>query len=311
MFDGNKAFWKKFYKDTVKYGKCFEIWEDQSRDQTFEMRGYLMMYGDQTWAISMFLKDVTQTVKNTRYMELLNQDLERCAKERVRETEDAYRELDRFTHTVSHEFKTPLRAIEAYNQILREEEWDKLDEEGCQAVNEIARLCDNTLHMISSLLEHSKMKFKQLQLGLVDMNRLVEEVFQEIVVVKQGEKPKLIQYHLPYAVADEFLMKQVIYNIFSNSIKFAKAGETAVLTVGAISEKQQNTYYFADNGVGFDMKYSGKLFTMFNRLHSSSEYEGNGIGLYTIKYIVEKHGGTVFIESEENKGCVIGFSLPK
>ncbi|MDR3270151.1 MAG: hypothetical protein LBT32_01365, partial [Peptococcaceae bacterium] len=100
-------------------------------------------------------------------------------------------------------------------------------------------------------------------------------------------------------------------NIFSNSIKFCQKDVPPRITVSSRTSSEGNTYIFADNGVGFDMKYSGKLFSMFNRLHDQAEYEGSGIGLYTIKYIIEKHLGTVSIVSEVNHGCVIEFTLPK
>lgn len=311
MFGEESGYWIEYYRDTERYGRYYGKYEDKSGEAVYEQCGFVMTKGDGSCDISMFMRDITETIKKSQYMELMNKELEHSVNERVKELAAAYEELNSFSYTVSHELKTPIRAIAAHVQFIKEDSFDSLDEDGRTEVLEIERLCKSTFDMIVKLLEHTKMKTKQIQPSLVDMNSLVDEISEEIKLTNKDKQINIVRYNLPSVVGDEFLLRQVIYNIFSNSVKFAKKDTPTEITVGSFATENENGYYFADRGVGFDMKYSDKLFHMFNRLHSDSEYEGSGIGLYTIKQIIEKHSGSVFIESEENKGCVVGFTLPR
>jgi light-regulated signal transduction histidine kinase (bacteriophytochrome) len=149
------------------------------------------------------------------------------------------------------------------------------------------------------------------ELAPVDTNQLFRDTYSELMTsVKDRDIEFIIEGVLPEVKADYILLKQVVNNILSNSIKFTRQKEKAVITVKC--EKDENDYRFIirDNGVGFDMKYASKLFGIFQRMHTQNEYEGSGIGLATVKKIIDKHGGQVNISSIENEGTVVSFTLP-
>jgi light-regulated signal transduction histidine kinase (bacteriophytochrome) len=242
---------------------------------------------------------------------LMNAELERCVEERVKDMEEAYKRLDSFSYTIVHELKTPIRVIETYAQFLKEDAFDVLDAGSRESLAEIDRVCKRTLELIVKLLEHTKMSSKEIRFNYVDMDALVLEVYHEIKSFYSA-KPVILQaQQLPKVLADAFLLRHVVYNLLSNSVKYAKSGQPAVIRVYAEADDDQVTYYFADNGIGFDMRYAHQLFTMFHQLHAKNEYEGSGIGLYTVKQIIEKHQGSVYINAQPGVGCIVWFTLPK
>ncbi|MDR3270962.1 MAG: hypothetical protein LBT32_05590, partial [Peptococcaceae bacterium] len=211
MFGDESGFWQDCYKSIVRYERWRETYTDTNNGRVYEIQGYLMMHDDRTRTLSVFLQDVTTMVEKTKNMELMNQELELSVKKRIKDMEEAHKELDRYSYIVSHEIKTPIRAIQAYNQIINEESLSILNNEAQMAVVGIDRMCNSTLVCIEGLLAHTKVKARELQLGYVDMNRLVEEVFAEFGVVHQGRQMELIRENMPYTTADAFLIKQVVY----------------------------------------------------------------------------------------------------
>ena len=206
--------------------------------------------------------------------------------------------------------RAPLRAIRSFAAILKEDNLNKLDEESSKNLDQII---SSSLHMgqlIEDLLAFSRAGRTEMQLTSIDMNNLVLQVFAEL---KTNYDPGRINFsaeNLLPASGDRATIKQVVTNLLSNALKYSSGKEIAEIQIGSEKNNNEITYYIKDNGVGFDMHYSKKLFGVFQRLHSTSEFEGNGVGLAIVKSIISRHGGRVWAEAEAGKGATFYFTLP-
>ena len=219
-------------------------------------------------------------------------------------------ELDAFSYSVSHDLRAPLRAISGFSKILEEGSASGLDDEGRHALSVIR---ENALRMgclIDDLLALSRSGRGELERRDVDMGELARSVAAELRDSVPQRKVAIRVQDLPRTSADPGLMRQVWANLLSNAVKFTSSRDESVIDVGFVPLGVETTYFVKDNGVGFDMAYVGKLFGVFQRLHGSAEYEGNGIGLAIVRRIVERHGGKVWAEGKVGKGATFFFSLP-
>jgi len=241
----------------------------------------------------------------------MNEDLEEKVKERTLQLSNAMKELEAFSFTVSHDLKSPLRSIDYCAKFILEDYADGLNEEVKKMLTDIRSTCDNMFSLINKLLLYSMTSKALPELSLVDTDQLFRLTYAELMTsVENREIEFIIKGALPTLKADPILLKQVVNNILSNSIKFTRQKEKAIITVECEEVRNEYRFYLRDNGVGFDMKYASKLFGIFQRMHTQNEYEGSGIGLATVKKIIEKHGGQVNISSIENEGTVVSFTLP-
>lgn len=232
-------------------------------------------------------------------------------KEKTVELENVVNELEAFSYTVSHDLKTPLRAIEAYSKIIIEERGEILDDDTNKMLDNIKNICGNMVYMIEKLLEYSRMTHLNIYKESID----ISEIFSSHFVHYKSICPeRFIKFEfetgMPIVLADKVLMKQVICNIISNAVKFTRNREKALIVVGCKRGEEEYIFYVRDNGVGIDMGFSGKLFGIFQRMHSPDDFEGNGIGLATVKKIIQKHGGKTWIEGKVDEGATIYFTLP-
>jgi light-regulated signal transduction histidine kinase (bacteriophytochrome) len=228
--------------------------------------------------------------------------------EKLQNTND---ELRAFNYTISHEIKAPVRAIDGYARIFIEDYGSKVDDDGIDLISNIRNICSDTLLLINKLLEYIKFADMEPIKEIIDFKELVETTFKELVV-GYGDKKKIqlnFESELPGILGDSILMKQVVMNLISNSLKFTYNKDSALITVGYIFENDENIFYIKDNGVGFDMKFSEHLFGMFERMHSESEFEGSGVGLAIVKKIIQKFGGRVWITGEVGKGASTYFTI--
>jgi len=207
--------------------------------------------------------------------------------------------------------KSPMRAVDGYVQILLEDFGDKLDSDAVQMLNNIRTISRESIDMINMILQYSKTSAAVLNKEPVEMEALVTEVFSELRLGYPDRDIRLaIETSLPRVNVDRILFRQLLQNVISNSMKFTSVREKAIITVGCTITQDHYVFYIRDNGIGFDMKYSGKLFGLFQRLHTSDEFEGSGIGLVTVKKIIEKHDGKVWIEGKVDEGATVYFTLP-
>ncbi len=239
-----------------------------------------------------------------------NEELELRIQERTRELEAANKELEAFSYSVSHDLRAPLRAISGFSQILVDEYAPNLDDEGIRLINIITRNTTTMGMLIDDLLRFSRMSRREMESTVIDMNSLVAEVIQQH---KEFISLKAFQFkpgNIPRAYGDMSMIRVVLMNLLSNASKFSTSEKQPVVEIGGRVDTSENVYFVKDNGVGFDMKYADKLFGVFQRLHSSEEFEGTGVGLALVQRIIHRHGGRVWAEGEVHKGATFYFTLP-
>jgi signal transduction histidine kinase len=234
----------------------------------------------------------------------LNRDLER----KNEELQAINKELESFSYTVSHDLRAPVRAMKLYSGMLESNFNIALGEDGIKLLGKIQKNATKMGQLINDLLALSQLEREEMFKCSVDMRELVENVVKEMsettphkATIKIGKLGKVN--------GDISLLRQIWINLLSNAIKYSRNTDYPQIEIGS-HKKNGITYYIKDNGVGFDMAYASKLFGVFQRLHTSSEFEGTGIGLAIVKRIVEKHGGEVSIESEPDKGTTFYFNIP-
>jgi PAS domain S-box-containing protein len=219
------------------------------------------------------------------------------------------KELESFTYSVSHDLRAPLRIIDGYADILVSDYKEKLDPDGRKSLDIIKTNAQRMGKLIDDLLNLSHTGRKELFIYTTDMNKLINLVIEEQLAVNNKEIDIKVERLHP-ALCDSSLIRQVWTNLISNAIKYSAKKERPSVHISSVQNKFEIVYSIKDNGVGFDMQYAGKLFSVFQRLHKVTEFEGTGVGLALIKRIINKHGGRVWAESEVNKGSVFYFSLP-
>ncbi|HKK42702.1 MAG TPA: PAS domain S-box protein, partial [Bacteroidales bacterium] len=256
------------------------------------------------------INDITERIKAENEVKRLNAELEDMVEERTRQLLDANKELESFSYSVSHDLRAPLRAIHSFTSILKEDYDKVLDDEG-------KRICgiieDSSIHMgnlIDDLLSFSRVGRSEMLFSEVDMGKMVDAVINEISDPEIKEKISIIKGKLYPVEGDLNTLRLVWTNLISNAVKYSSKKPNPEIEIGSKKNKSSVIYYVKDNGAGFDMKYIGKLFGVFQRLHSQKEFEGNGVGLAIIQRIVARHGGRVWAEGEYGKGASFYFSLP-
>jgi PAS domain S-box-containing protein len=241
----------------------------------------------------------------------LNAELEHRVAERTAQLENANKELEAFSYSVSHDLRAPLLTINGFTQFLAAHLGDKLDEEGGRLLSIIRTNTQAMQHLISALLMLSKTNKKELDVTAVDMTALARETYNEIATPEALQNIEITIAPLPETRGDKTLLRQVWSNLLSNAIKFTLAKHERSITIGARTEENQNVYFVKDSGAGFDMKDAGKLFGVFSRLHTDEEFEGTGIGLSIVRRVIHRHKGEVWAEGEVGKGATFYFALPK
>jgi len=241
----------------------------------------------------------------------MNEELEERVKERTLQLEISNNDLESFSYSVSHDLRSPLRAISGFTNSLYKKYFEKLDDEGKRLINVIVESTRKMDCLIDDMLSFSHLGRKDVMKDSVNMNQLFAEVFNELRALCPGRNIDFNISQLPPISADASLMQHVVTNLLSNAIKFTQQKEHAIIEVGSLKKNRQVIYYVKDNGVGFDMKYANKLYNVFQRLHSDREFEGTGVGLAIVYKIIQKHGGNVWAEAEVNRGATFYFSLPK
>ena len=261
---------------------------------------------------ALFYGEIALTTERERaaeHIQKVNAELEERVRERTGELEAANKELEAFSYSVSHDLRTPLRAVEGFSRILEEQSAGRLDA-GDQRLLGVIR--GETLRMkklIDDLLSFSRMAQRTADSSEIDMKKLAEEVIQDCAGDGTGRQIRFNLGSLLPALGDRMMVRQALVNLIGNAVKYTRPKAEAEIELGSRSEGNENVYWIKDNGVGFDPRYSDKLFVVFQRLHSEEEFEGTGVGLALVQRIVHRHGGRVWAEGKVNGGATFHFTL--
>jgi signal transduction histidine kinase len=245
-----------------------------------------------------------------RRLRVANAQLEHSVQERNAELEAAYRDLESFSYSVSHDLRAPLRIISGYADFLSEESRDSLNDEGRHAVDTIRATARRMANLIGDLLEFARFSRQQPTLARVRTHDLVRQVVEDLNRAHADRSINVTMAELPDCFGDESLVRQVFFNLLSNAYKFTSRCERASIEVDGRRREGEVAFCIRDNGAGFDMAQADKLFGVFQRLHRDDEFEGTGIGLSIVERIVRRHGGRVSAESAPGKGAAFHFTLP-
>jgi len=241
----------------------------------------------------------------------LNGELERRVAERTEQLEAANQELEAFAYSVSHDLRTPLRAVDGFSAALTEDFGPQLPPEAQRFVGLIRDGARRMATLIDDLLSFSRLSKVPLTKRAVNTGQLVSESLEDLrSQIGEREIDFCIQ-DLPECLGDPRLLKQVWVNLLSNAIKYTRPRQQAAIQVGCEKQSGEDVYFIRDNGAGFDMRYADKLFGVFQRLHSAAEFEGTGVGLANVQRIVRRHGGRVWADAEVDKGATFFFTLAK
>ena len=260
--------------------------------------------GDDEFAnLSRLFNDAVFSVKEA------HDNLEQKVHERTQQLEVAIQELEAFSYSVSHDLRAPLRSIDGFSQILLEEHSAQLDAQGRDYLRRVRLASQHMEQLINDMFKLSRVTRAEINIDKVNLTQIARSVINGL----QESKP---QRHVDIRIADDLednadsrLMHIMLENLLGNAWKFTEKQTTAIIEFGFTKEGKKKIYFVRDNGAGFDMTYMDKLFTPFQRLHTTEEYPGTGIGLATVRRIIHRHEGTIWAEGQVGKGATFYFTL--
>lgn len=244
-----------------------------------------------------FLRSRSSTFDNTE---------RKLAENRIKQLNN---ELEAFTYSVSHDLRAPLRSIDGYAKILREDYGNHIDAEGSRLIDVIVRNARRMGQLIDDLLDFSRIGRKELSKSRVDINLIIESVKHELLELEKRNDVEINVHELSPAIGDANMLRQVWVNLISNALKYSQGQHPSKIEIGCYQQDGNTVYFIRDNGVGFDMKYSGKLFGVFQRLHKIQDFEGTGVGLALVHRIITRHGGKIWADAKVNEGATFSFFI--
>ncbi|HEY3497522.1 MAG TPA: PAS domain-containing protein [Polyangiaceae bacterium] len=291
--------WRQQWRSTApKHG---ELWLEAHAMPVREPDGSTTWHG--------MVSDITERRRQEQELRELNTRLEQRVAERTLELELANRELEAFSYSVSHDLREPLRAVNGFSQAVLEDYAALLPPEGQKYLGAIRQGALRMGQLIDDLLAFSRLGRHPLVRRPVDVRGIVDECVRALVAA-EGEKARVSIGELAPCEADAALLQQVFANLLSNAFKYSRKRETPEIDV--LSTRDENgraVYSVRDNGTGFDMKYAGKLFQVFQRLHRTAEFEGTGVGLAIVHRVVTRHGGRIWFDSAPDRGATFFFTI--
>lgn len=240
----------------------------------------------------------------------LNRDLERRVEQRTAQLEALNKELEAFSYSVSHDLRSPLNTIDGFSQLLVRLEGEKISDKGGHCLSRIRAATRQMSELIEGLLSLAQLSHDQLRSEVVDLSTIARDVAQAF---REREPERQVQINIQdglLAHGDPRLLSAVMHNLLGNAWKFTSKQTAAQIDVGSAFEANGQTVYFVkDNGAGFDMAFAEKLFVTFERLHLATDFSGTGVGLTTVKRVIDRHGGRIWADSSVNEGASFYFTL--
>lgn len=284
-------------KDGTQYWASFVI--TALRDEHGKLTGF-----------SKIARDITKRKEAEDEIRRLNSELERRVQERTAELQEAYHEMEAFSYSISHDLRAPLIHIAGFVEMLKGDLGPKLDDKSQRHLQTICDSTESMGRMIADLLTFSRLGRAEVHKVRFSLNDTIKDVQRDLQPMLLTRQVKFVVPPLPEVLADPFLIRQVVFNLLANAVKYTRPRAEAKIEVLVETTPKEHIFSIRDNGVGFDMKYASKLFGVFQRLHPASEFEGTGIGLANVRRIVQRHGGRAWAEGTIDAGATFSFTLP-
>lgn len=256
-----------------------------------------------------YLRDITERRQAESRIAELNESLEERVRSRTMELEDANRELESFSYSVSHDLRAPVRHVLGFAELLKKQLAGRKDPNTQHLIGVITDSAGKIARLIDDLLAFSRTSRQELRRGSVAMTDLVEEAVRSLAPETTNRRIEWRVHPLPAVEGDRALLALVWTNLLSNAVKYTRQRAAARITVGSSAADSGPVFFVEDNGTGFDMRYEHKLFRVFQRLHREEEFEGTGVGLANVARIVQRHGGKVWAEGRPGTGATFYFTL--
>jgi signal transduction histidine kinase len=272
----------------------------------YQFKAYSKIHIEQSFEIGKLQEEQI----NKEVLKAMNESLEIKVKERTAQLESVNKELEAFCYSVSHDLRAPLRIINGFGKMILVKESANLTTNIKENLEIIMKNATQMGMLIDDLLDFCRLGRAPLLVKPIDMNELVKTVVEEVQADNQNINPQFVIQQLMTSHGDHTLMKQVWTNLISNAVKYSRKKENPLIEIGISHINGSVTYFVKDNGAGFDMKFSDKLFAVFQRLHKVTEYEGTGVGLALVHRIITKHDGKIWADAKINEGATFYFTLP-
>ena len=256
------------------------------------------------------MEDITQRKFTEEELKRHKEHLEELVTQRTQDLQVSNRELESYSYSIAHDLRSPLRAIVSFSQILKEDIGSKLPENDREHLERVIGAGKKMSELIDDILELSRITRKDLHTSTVDLSQLAQGVLGRLKLSHPDRTVNCQVQDQLIVNGDESLLECVLQNLLENAWKFTQDVTPAVIQVGRVEGSDEPTYFVKDNGIGFDEQYMEKLFQPFHRLHSAEKFEGTGVGLATVKRIIQRHGGRVWASTEQDQGATFYFSLP-